>query len=202
MTIDGALNRLRNSRFAKNDGASASQEANSKGAGLGLPMVHGFLAQSGLVLNLESRVGSGTAAELWMPVAKTLPKDEAATPAPEARPAEAIEPLTIMSVDDDALVLMNTVLMLEDIGHSTMQAQSAEEGLKLLEQGELPDVLITDHAMPQMSGGDLLETVAKKYPIISFWQPGMRNFPRTCDRAWSGLQSLFRKRSCSRPSRT
>jgi signal transduction histidine kinase len=40
-----------------------------KGTGLGLPMVHGLAQQSGGRFNLKSRVGEGTTAELWLPVA-------------------------------------------------------------------------------------------------------------------------------------
>jgi PAS domain S-box-containing protein len=84
-----------------------------KGTGLGLSMVHGFAEQSGGRLILHSQKGAGTTAELLLPVAKTSEKPIPATPAP---PAKALRPLTILAVDDDALVLMNTVHMLEDLG--------------------------------------------------------------------------------------
>jgi len=138
-----------------------------KGTGLGLPMVHGFLAQSGGAFNLKSRKGEGTIAELWMPVGSTAALNEIVKPAPEVAASRTVEPLTVMAVDDDALVLMNTVLMLEDVGHFTLQAQSAEEALKLLESGQLPDILITDHAMPRVTGAELVETVSQKYPGIA-----------------------------------
>jgi signal transduction histidine kinase len=38
-----------------------------KGAGLGLSMVHGFVAQSGGRFRLHSRKGAGTVAEIWLP---------------------------------------------------------------------------------------------------------------------------------------
>lgn len=138
-----------------------------KGTGLGLPMVHGFLAQSGGAFNLKSRKGEGTTAELWMPVASRAAVEEIEKLAPEGTASQAVEPLKVMVVDDDALVLVNTVLMLEDIGHFALQAQSAEEALKLLENGQLPDILITDHAMPHMTGAELVETVSQKYPDIA-----------------------------------
>ncbi|SFB59127.1 PAS domain S-box-containing protein [Rhizobium sp. NFR07] len=138
-----------------------------KGTGLGLPMVQGFLAQSGGALNLKSRQGCGTTAELWMPVALADAFNDTKSSDPETAPDLAVEPLTVMVVDDDALVLMNTVLMLEDIGHSTMRAQSGQEALMLLEHGELPDVLISDHAMPHMTGAELVEVVLQKYLAVA-----------------------------------
>ncbi|MGB8067085.1 MAG: PAS domain S-box protein, partial [Pseudolabrys sp.] len=83
-----------------------------KGTGLGLSMVHGFAEQSGGRLILRSQKDRGTTAELWLPVAKA--SAQPVTPA-QAAPAKTVRPLTILAVDDDALVLMNTVSMLEDL---------------------------------------------------------------------------------------
>ena len=38
-----------------------------QGTGLGLSMVHGFVAQSGGALSPSSRIGVGTTIELWLP---------------------------------------------------------------------------------------------------------------------------------------
>ncbi|MFZ1188359.1 MAG: PAS domain S-box protein, partial [Pseudolabrys sp.] len=81
-----------------------------KGTGLGLSMVHGFAEQSGGRLILRSQKDRGTTAELWLPVAKA--SVQPVNPA-QAAPAKTVQPLTILAVDDDALVLMNTVSMLE-----------------------------------------------------------------------------------------
>jgi PAS domain S-box-containing protein len=135
-----------------------------KGTGLGLPMVQGLMAQSGGKLFMKSAAGRGTTAELWLPVAEAQSLPPAAV---EEQPAAPARPLTVMAVDDDGLVLMNTVLMLEDLGHTVLEAQSGEEALQLLEQGNLPDVLITDHAMPHMTGADLAERVSKSYPNLN-----------------------------------
>ena len=113
-----------------------------KGTGLGLPMVQGLMAQSGGRLIMRSKPGQGTTAELWLPVADISDVPEPVTETPSSAPVPA---LTIMAVDDDSLVLMNTVLMLEDLGHKVIEANSGEDALRRLEQGPLPDVLITDH---------------------------------------------------------
>ncbi|SCB37564.1 PAS domain-containing sensor histidine kinase [Rhizobium hainanense] len=137
-----------------------------KGTGLGLPMVHGLMAQSGGALVLKSVVGEGTTAELWLPVAD---KSEMATIAPVA-PEVPLEPaptaLTVLAVDDDALVLMNTALLLEDLGMETIQASSGEEALAALQTGVLPDVVITDHAMPNMTGARLCQEIRARYPTL------------------------------------
>jgi PAS domain S-box-containing protein len=135
-----------------------------KGTGLGLPMVQGLMAQSGGRLVMNSSPETGTTAELWLPLAH-----EAAAPAPsvEADPAEPLRTLSVLAVDDDSLVLLNTVLILEDLGHSVRSAHSAVEALQILQDGPVPDVLITDHAMPQMTGAELAAIVEERYPTVS-----------------------------------
>ncbi|TCR87666.1 PAS domain-containing sensor histidine kinase [Rhizobium sp. BK376] len=134
-----------------------------KGTGLGLPMVQGVMAQSGGRLTLKSVRSQGTTAELWMPIAD---KQKVENPPAEQTSVDPVGPLTVLVVDDDSLVQMNTVLMLEDLGHATMQAQSGKEALEVLERGPVPDVLITDHAMPHMTGADLAREVASRYPNV------------------------------------
>jgi signal transduction histidine kinase len=50
-----------------------------KGAGLGLSMVHGFVAQSGGRFRLRSRKGAGTVAEIWLPRAEAAAKSHVGT---------------------------------------------------------------------------------------------------------------------------
>lgn len=136
-----------------------------KGTGLGLPMVQGLMAQSGGKLVLKSRKGEGTTAELWLPVVDA--ETQTATETKKEEPAPSSDrPLTVLAVDDDALVLMNTVLMLEDLGHQTAQAQTGKEALALLESGFVPDIVVTDHAMPGMTGSELATTIKEAFPDI------------------------------------
>ena len=137
-----------------------------KGTGLGLPMVQGLMAQSGGRLVLKSSPGSGTTAELWLRVADVVPETAVDLPTPVVEEPAPMRPLTVLAVDDDGLVLMNTVLMLEDLGHTALEAHSGDEALAILASGALPDVLITDHAMPRMLGADLIREVAERHPGV------------------------------------
>jgi CheY-like chemotaxis protein len=74
--------------------------------------------------------------------------------------------MTVLVVDDDALVLMNTVLLLEDLGMETIQASSAEEALASLASGQLPAVVITDHAMPQITGAQLCQRIRERHTTL------------------------------------
>jgi PAS domain S-box-containing protein len=134
-----------------------------KGTGLGLSMVHGFAEQSGGRFILHSQKGAGTTAELLLPVAKTSTTPIAGTPAP---PAKALRPLTILAVDDDALVLMNTVHMLEDLGHTVFEAYSGNEALEILRCEDSIDLVVTDQAMPKMTGTELAKIIKREWPDI------------------------------------
>jgi PAS domain S-box-containing protein len=134
-----------------------------KGTGLGLSMVHGFAEQSGGRFILHSQKGAGTTAELLLPVAKTSTTPIAGTPAP---PAKALRPLTILAVDDDALVLMNTVHMLEDLGHTVFEAYSGNEALEILRREDSIDLVVTDQAMPKMTGTELAKIIKREWPDI------------------------------------
>ncbi len=133
-----------------------------KGTGLGLSMVHGLAQQSGGRLTLTSEPGRGTTAEIWLPVAACPAGVETAPVAPVAE-AAAPDSISVLVVDDDALVRMNTVAMLEDLCHRVIEAQSGMEALALL-AGDRVDLVITDHAMPQMSGAQLAEALRRDYP--------------------------------------
>jgi PAS domain S-box-containing protein len=137
-----------------------------KGTGLGLSMVHGMAEQSKGRLILRSRPGEGTTAELWLPVAaaaraKLGPGQESAEQTAKGR----TRPLSVLAVDDDALVLMNTSAMLEDLGHTVFEAKSGAEALRILRATEV-DLVITDQAMPHMTGAQLAVAIKSEWPRI------------------------------------
>jgi len=135
-----------------------------KGTGLGLSMVHGFAEQCGGKLVLDSRPGEGTTADIWLPAADDLMPPEPVERACEEDPAIA-DRLVVLAVDDDALVLTNTAAMLEDAGHCVLQANSGRMALQLLSENKV-DVLVTDFAMPEMSGAQLAEAAQAGWPRV------------------------------------
>ncbi len=134
-----------------------------KGTGLGLSMVHGLAEQSGGRLVLTSVPGQGTTAELWLPLAEVAAVQGDTTRSSDTSQS-ATRPLTVLAVDDDRLVLMNTVAMLEDMGHTVLEATSGHQALDILRQHATLDLLITDEAMPQMTGLQLAKIVQTERP--------------------------------------
>lgn len=134
-----------------------------KGTGLGLSMVQGLVAQSGGRLALRSTPGRGTVAALYLPAAA---ERQAQPPVPaSARESRAKTPrMSILVVDDDALVLANVTAMLEDLGHEVTAVAGGEQALDTLEQGMLADLVLTDQLMPGMSGVELIAAIRGRWP--------------------------------------
>jgi CheY-like chemotaxis protein len=138
-----------------------------KGTGLGLSMVHGLAAQSGGVLNVTSRVGEGTTVELWLPQVEENARTRSAHDARGApQDIEPASPCTVLVVDDDALVSTGTAAMLEELGHTVIEASSGHAALETLKSGRPVDIVITDHAMPGMTGSQLATILRKDYPEL------------------------------------
>jgi signal transduction histidine kinase/ActR/RegA family two-component response regulator len=142
-----------------------------KGTGLGLSMVQGLAAQSGGAMRIASRVGSGTTIELWLPLAARQDSLSAGAPAEPGRESVPMlagdddRLLKVLVVDDDALVSTGTAAMLEDLGHSVIEASSGPEALEALRADDRAiGLVITDHAMPGMTGLELARLIGEAYP--------------------------------------
>jgi CheY-like chemotaxis protein len=132
-----------------------------KGTGLGLSMVHGLALQLGGGLTIDSRLGEGTTVNLWLPIsAQQVEGDERIADLPPAPKGLGVALL----VDDEDLVRMSTADMLMDLGYEVAEASSAEEALRLLQEGLEPKLLVTDHLMPGMNGAELARHVMSRSP--------------------------------------
>ncbi len=137
-----------------------STKPRGKGTGLGLSMVHGLAVQLGGLLELSSEVGEGTTATLWLPIAT----NSLAVREPAVLEVTPGRTATILVVDDDPLIAMSTVCMLEDLGYTVIEANSAQRALEVLEMGQAVDLIMTDQAMPGMTGVELAEIVRRRRP--------------------------------------
>jgi PAS domain S-box-containing protein len=132
-----------------------------RGTGLGLSMVHGLAAQLGGTLTLDSREGEGTVAALWLPVSDSVPASAATRREPEAVPRATAG--TVLLVDDEPLVRASTADMLAEMGYEVVEADSGADALALIDL-RAPDLVITDHLMPGLSGTDLALILAAERP--------------------------------------
>jgi len=135
-----------------------------KGTGLGLSMVQGLAEQSNGRLAINSKVGFGTTVELWLPLADREIKEGRSIEQPVEIPKVAS--LVILAVDDDPLVLLNASAMLEDLGHTPLVAKSGAEAIEVMSNVARVDLVITDQAMPNMTGYQLTELIKDEWPDV------------------------------------
>jgi PAS domain S-box-containing protein len=130
------------------------------GTGLGLSMVHGLAAQSGGALVIRSAPGEGTCCTLWLPVSA-----EQVAPPGAAREATLFRgSATVLVVDDEPLVLDSTAEMVAELGYRALRAGSGEAALAMLGAHPEVAVVVTDFAMPGMTGEALAARVAEGWP--------------------------------------
>jgi len=137
-----------------------------KGSGLGLSMVYGFAKQSNGAFRLVSEVGRGTTAELWLPRA---PNHTVATPPPpgEESRTRPSRKLRILLVDDHLEVRCTTAAVLQDLGHRVVEAANGAEALETLRAGDCAyDLMISDYAMPHLSGTEFLREARELCPEV------------------------------------
>jgi len=137
-----------------------------KGSGLGLPMVYGFAKQSNGAFRIRSGLGQGTTAELWLP---RSPHGEVADVAPSKDEPRltASRNLRILLVDDHAEVRSTTAAVLQDIGHEVVECVDGPHALARLRDGDCNyDVMISDYAMPHLSGTEFLRSAREVCPGV------------------------------------
>jgi signal transduction histidine kinase len=162
-----------------------------KGTGLGLSMVYGLAAQSGGIAAITSQLGVGTRVEVWLPVADggsvlpSLPVAPAAAAAPRS--------YSILLVDDDPRVAESTAAMLDYLGHRVLLASSAIDALEVIGSKSEVDLVITDHAMPGMTGTELAGRIRRARPDLPVvLSTGYAELPATKDASVLRLNKPYR----------
>ena len=144
------------------------------GTGLGLAMARGFAEQSGGAFEIASELGRGTVVSLWLPTSiPTLPalpaKLQLVTPsASEGEPAGQGRKRIVL-LDDLAAVRDPLARQLGKRGLDVVVCSSAAEAIGVFEGAGGIDLLITDLAMPDMTGEDLItrvHTIRPGLPVI------------------------------------
>jgi len=135
-----------------------------KGTGLGLATVHGIVEQHQGWIDVYSEPGHGASFKIYLPaLAETV-----AAPVVEAGPQASHRTGTILLVEDEAAIRLATEDVLSDAGNLVLSAVNGRAALRLLEERPRKiDLLITDVVMPEMSGPELAEQLARLQPGLS-----------------------------------
>lgn len=102
---------------------------------------------------------------------------------------------TILVADDESHILHVVSLKLRNAGFRVVTARDGQEALELAQQ-ELPDLLITDYHMPQLSGLELCQRLKQdpataKIPAIMLTARGYQLEPH--DTEESGILRMLSK---------
>ncbi|MEE4384350.1 MAG: PAS domain S-box protein [Pseudomonadales bacterium] len=133
-----------------------------RGTGLGLPMVFGFMKQSGGAVSVDSTLGRGTTVTLYLPKGDGAGADGAA----EGTTPEVVgKGRTILLVEDDLMVRQFARIQLGRLGFRVREAADGTQALLGFDQDGPPHLLFTDVMLPgALSGQDIADEARRRWP--------------------------------------
>ena len=136
-----------------------------EGTGLGLSTVYGIVKQTGGFIFVDSVPGEGSTFTLFFPIHEGPVAAVPAAPTVQASAAPSQGEGVVLLVEDEAPVRAFASRALRLRGYTVLEAESAEEALHTLEDGDLSvDVFVTDVVMPGMDGPTWVREALKTRP--------------------------------------
>lgn len=75
--------------------------------------------------------------------------------------------ITVLAVDDEAVILLGLASLLEDLGYTVKTARNSREALEIIEQDSSIKAIVTDHSMPGLSGVEMIAQIDSLRPIAA-----------------------------------
>jgi signal transduction histidine kinase/ActR/RegA family two-component response regulator len=132
-----------------------------KGNGLGMSVAYGIVTRHKGEIEVESEYGQGSTIKVSLPVNLEVPRQD---PAVEVPPQRRVGRFLV--IDDEAAIRELLAEMLVQQGHQVLTASGGKEGLEIF-RDQVPDLVITDLGMPEISGWDVATTVKAVNPSTS-----------------------------------
>ena len=123
-----------------------------RGTGLGLAMVYGIVQRHHGTIEIESKLGEGTLVRVRLPFYRGTSLSAS------VEKSSLDRRLKILLVDDEEVVRDVISLFLRHEEHEVETTASAIEALDLMRKQNF-DLVVTDHAMPGMAGGNFVATL-------------------------------------------
>lgn len=137
---------------------------NAKGVGIGLYLVKKFVSMHGGEITVDSKVGKGTTFEITLPLSK---KEEVGIK--ELATQETVQKSTMLPkilVVDDNEEILSFLTNIDSDKYEYLKATDGKKGLEIALQ-EIPDLIIVDEMMPEMSGLEMCRLIRKDKRITS-----------------------------------
>jgi PAS domain S-box-containing protein len=128
-------------------------------------IVHGGRLDPGVELLAKPYTREALARKIRHVLANHAQRRLAATESRQPISEDVVKGATVLLVEDDELIRLTATEMLSDLGCKVMEASSAEEGLKALDQAAV-DILVTDVGLPGVSGLQLAKDARSLRPDL------------------------------------
>jgi two-component system cell cycle sensor histidine kinase/response regulator CckA len=138
-----------------------------EGTGLGLSTAYGIVKQTGGFIFADSAPGTGTSFSLYFPAhEKPVDSDASQHAASKQRTAQSSKgDGVVLLVEDEAPVRAFASRALRMRGYTVLEAESAEDALRTLEDNDLAvDIFVTDVIMPGMDGPSWVKKALESRP--------------------------------------
>lgn len=137
-----------------------------KGTGLGLAVVHGIVKEHRGEIKVCSELGKGTTFEIYLPLMEKAGKNGVKEVAHSLETGHE----RILLVDDEKSVANLEKIILQRLGYHVTTCYNSLEALGLFESAPHTfDLILSDMAMPNMSGDELaarIKSIRSDIPII------------------------------------
>ncbi len=167
-------------RFQQADSSSTRRHG---GLGLGLAIVKNLSEMhGGSVMASSAGVGHGATFTVLLPLnPSSLARAEPVESAPRSN--ALLTDIVVMVVDDEADARDLVQRLLEDAGARVSACDTAQAALQTIQDGFVPDVIVSDVAMPEQDGYDFMKRVRQmKAPMSSIPAAALTALARVADR--------------------
>lgn len=138
-----------------------------QGTGLGLSMIFGFIKQSGGYVRIHSAIGKGTTVRIHLPMHVGKAEEDPGAKKALAAAAPAPVAANVLLVDDEAPLRTLLAEMLNEAGHTVIEAANGQQGLEILQSQQHIDLLVSDVGMPgNMNGRQLADAARTLHPDL------------------------------------
>jgi len=166
-------------RFQQGDSSSTRKHG---GLGLGLAIVKNLAEMHGGSVSVSSNgTGRGSTFSVVLPIGRSAYERLSAEAQGGSR--ALLANVVVMVVDDEADARDLVQRLLEDAGARVSACDTAEAALQTIEEGLVPDVIVSDVAMPEQDGYDFMKRVRQmNAPMSTVPAAALTALARVADR--------------------
>jgi two-component system cell cycle sensor histidine kinase/response regulator CckA len=134
----------------------------ASGTGLGMASAYGIIKGHGGYIDVDSKIGKGSAISIYLPATEREVKEEKALPDQFVKGKG-----TVLLVDDEEMVLETGGQMLKHLGYEVLLAGDGQEALELYKKKkDKIDLVLLDMVMPVMGGGKTFDRMKEIYSDV------------------------------------